>query len=96
MLELLDSGIKPDYFSKTEKYGCRLNKEARGHYFSLWAEWRTEWPYWLTTITEADSVNDAECDISSIDDHMETYDDKSLKTCCRNVVQQFTQLFYKE
>jgi len=45
VLGLIDGGVlHPGQFQNNPADGCRLSKEARGHFYAAWADARMEWP----------------------------------------------------
>ncbi len=50
VLGLIRGGVlQPGQFHNNRGDGCRLSKEARGHFFAAWADARMEWPDPLQT-----------------------------------------------
>lgn len=84
VLHLLDCGIRPKHFTYSDENGCRLNKEGRKIYFSQWAEYRLEWPYFLIDKNNLSQIasSDDYAFYDDDDDENDAHYTKSLKKCC--------------
>lgn len=83
LIQLLqDNMLQPDDFTFHKEFGCRLNKEGRGKYFTSWADWQTSWPEWQISTAKS---NENELFIDE--------DSNSLRTCCRKICEDIVSLW---
>lgn len=74
VLGLLDRTFQPEDFHTHAATGCRLNKDARGHFYAAWATYRAHWH------EQGGARHDADIEPSA---------DPSLPAVCRRAARAF-------